>query len=223
MAELWLPSAGVNRKQKQLWLPNGGVSRKLKELYVGVGGVNRKVFSSLQYSFAFGSDTPNWMDNLGGSMASDGSGNIHGYFVEYSSRDALPKYWFDLNFDPPLSVSSGATLFNMDYKIFNELGLFALWDSSDYLKITITGVGFSAEQNILTGYEPFGAGESWRSYAYVLPTAQQITSIRITLKARVQEDKKLPDELERHLTLSWVSGGIKVLGQPIITGPTGYL
>ncbi|WP_085832850.1 hypothetical protein [Clostridium merdae] len=46
MPELWLPSGGVNRKQKELWLPQGSVNRKQKELWVASGSVNRKIFTS---------------------------------------------------------------------------------------------------------------------------------------------------------------------------------
>lgn len=63
MAELWLPSGGINRKQKELWLPSGGVNRKQKELWAGSGGVSRKIFSSVsdpilaQYYSVGGSST----------------------------------------------------------------------------------------------------------------------------------------------------------------------
>ena len=45
MPELWIPSNGVNRKQKEIWIPSGSVNRKQKELYVSSGGANRKIFS----------------------------------------------------------------------------------------------------------------------------------------------------------------------------------
>ncbi|WP_085833835.1 hypothetical protein [Clostridium merdae] len=46
MPELWIPSGGVNRKQKELWLPQGSVNRKQKELWVASESVNRKIFTS---------------------------------------------------------------------------------------------------------------------------------------------------------------------------------
>lgn len=100
MPELWLPSGGVNRKQKQLWLPDGGVNRKQKELWAGSGGVNRKIFSGgIEYTVTpYGSSNSkfHWSSNIN----SNGSGEISGTYYGTSSFQT-----FDVGFEIEFSES----------------------------------------------------------------------------------------------------------------------
>lgn len=108
MPELWLPSGGVNRKQKELYLPSGGVNQKQKEIWAGSGGVNRKIFKKgVDYVI-----TPNGPSNTdvdwSSAINSDGSGEMRLIYYGNSSS-ATFEVGFEISFSEPILFTQNIT------------------------------------------------------------------------------------------------------------------
>lgn len=120
MPELWIPSSGVNRKQKEIWIPSGSVNRKQKELWAGSGGVNRKIFSGgVGYTVALTSSPTAQVFTFG----SDGSGRYN-YFRPTGSDIALATGEIRVAFAqaiPKASLVSGSFLFTVSSMIYSRI------------------------------------------------------------------------------------------------------
>ncbi|WP_085833493.1 hypothetical protein [Clostridium merdae] len=108
MPELWLPSGGVNRKQKELWLPQGSVNRKQKELWVASGSVNRKIFTSgVGYTISWRTVQNDW------NLYVDDYGNLV-MSVSQSNKNSIIAFQcaVDFKLDAAISITKLQEVFN---------------------------------------------------------------------------------------------------------------
>ncbi|MBS5784097.1 MAG: hypothetical protein KID04_14640 [Clostridium sp.] len=232
MPELWTPSGGVNRKLKELYTPSGGVNRKLKELYAVSGGVNRKIFSAgVEYTITGQYYPSNDWAYPGATIGGAGSISLWQSFRNYSW------YWttlqLEVNFGEAIPVASGTQILSISGEVFNENGRYNMENDDGYPPKTGLFVGLNVAPSIsvidtsaLTrilapNFPRLGSISSipFNNILYNAPSNLSLTKLCLRLQA--ESGGLNNDWWDLKLTLP--SGGLKILGQPITAGPTGYL
>lgn len=225
---------GVNRKQKQLIYGDiSGVSRKLKKLYYGdPSGVNRLVFTGgVPYTITGQYYPSNDWAYPWATIGSDGAIQLGQSFRNYSY------YWttlqLEINFAEAISVAAGTQILSLSGEIYNENGRYQMENNDGYPAQTGLFVGLNVAPSIsvidtsaLTrilapNFPRLGSISSipFNNILYNAPSNLSLTKLCLRLQA--ESGGLNNDWWDLKLTLP--SGGLKILGQPITAGPTGYL